>query len=706
MLFLLVMLAAPLTQAAAREPAAEPGEAGAAHYSPLRQIDRTNVARLAPVWTFHTGEAASNTELPCSPLVIDGVLYGTSPKLKLFALEAARGLLLWRFDPLAGRREAAAGIGPNRGLAWWSEGRDRRLLYTANGFLHALDAATGRLIETFGDGGRIDLLAGFDHGASQLQLASSSPPAIYRDLLLISTRFTAGPGPFASGQICAYDVRTGARRWCFNTIPHPGEPGYDTWPPGAWQAPGGAGHDAGLTIDHERGLAFIPTGPAAAVFWGGHRVGANLYANCLLALDAATGRRRWHFQFVHHDLWDSGLPVPPALCTITRDGEKVPAVAQITKSGHVWVFHRETGESLFPWREQPVPASTLAGETASPTQPLPLKPPPVSRQRFTEAEVTPRTPTAHAAVLAQLRELAAPEPFTPPGPRDTVFLTAFDGSGAGGGMAVDPDGVLYVNASELAWILQMHPTRAASGVPLGQTLFLQLCAGCHGPDRTGNPAAHIPSLVNVGSKLPRVGVEEMLHRGKGIMPPFAFLTGPQQTALIAFVRGQPGSVPPESGAGRNLAGYAGDGVRRELPYTTAGPLRFLDPDGFPALRPPWGTLNALDLNTGEYRWQRPLGEPAGLTAAGLPPTGTENRGGPLVTAGGLVFIGATPDEKLRAFDATTGRQVWQFALPAGGYGTPVTYSVAGRQYVVMACGGGRMGTKPGDAYVTLALPEK
>ncbi len=674
------------------------GDSAGSHYSTLDQITRENLTRLEPAWTFRTGDALKNSQIQCNPLIVDGVLYGTSPQLKLFALDAATGRELWRFDPFADGN-VAGGRGLNRGLVLWHDGTERRILFTAGHFLHAIDPATGLLIPTFGEGGRVDLYRGLDRDVNGLFLVGTSPGAVYRDIFILSTRVGEGPGPAAPGHIRAYDVRTGERRWIFHTIPQPGEPGHETWPAEAWRTAGAANNWQGLVIDQETGTAFVPTGSAAFDFWGGNRVGANLYANCLLALDALTGKLKWHFQFTHHDLWDRDPPAPPVLCTVMRDGKKIPAVVQLTKTGHVWVFSRETGESLFPWHEVPAPASTLDGEQAWPTQPVPLAPAPFARQLFTPEEATDRTPAARQAVLAKLAEALPHEPFQPPSLRPRIVFPGFDGGAEWGGGAVDPRGVLYVNGNEMAWIHQMVPAGDTS-TGRGQSLYLQLCIGCHGPDRMGNAAANIPSLVNLASRTKRPDVEAVLANGRGVMPAFAFLPEPQRKSLVDFLLGEP--EVENSARGKSEAGSKN--ADASIPYAATGYNRFLDPDGYPAVRPPWGTLNAIDLNTGEYLWQRPLGEFPELTAQGIPPTGAENYGGPLVTAGGLVFIAATKDEKFRAFDRATGEQLWEVALPAGGYASPATYSVDGRQYVVIACGGGKMGTKPGDYYVAFALP--
>ncbi len=682
---------------------------GGAHYSPLQEINRTNVATLQPAWTFHTGDAVNNSQIQCNPIIIDGVLYGNTPQHKLFALDAATGRELWRFDPFttgeltAGEgstRRTVGGKGVNRGVVMWREGGERRLLYAASHHLHAIDPANGRLIDDFGDHGRVDLLAGLDRDVHDLFLVGTTPGAIYRDLIIVSTRVGEGPGPAAPGHICAYDVRTGRRRWIFHTIPWPGEPGYETWSPNSWEKTGGANCWGGLVIDQASGIAFVPTGSAAFDFWGGDRVGNNLFADCLVALDAATGKRKWHFQFVHHDLWDRDLPSAPALCEVERGGKRIAAVAQITKSGQVWVFDRETGESLFPWEERPVPQSSLSGEHSAPTQPFPLRPAPFARQQFTEDQITDVSPAAHAAVAARFRTLVPHVPFTPPSLGGTIILPGFDGGAEWGGAAVDPEGTLYVNGNEMPWVLQMVPTQVGGGG--GASTYGQLCISCHGPERLGNKAANIPSLVGLGARLKAEDVGNLLQTGRGVMPSFAFLKPADRSALIAFLFGEGGDAPPVNDA-RSKTEPQGDVSRSMIPYSTTGYNRFLDPDDHPAIKPPWGTLNAIDLNTGEYRWRRPLGEVPELTARGVPLTGTENYGGPLATGGGLIFIGATRDERFRAFDSRTGEILWETKLPAGGYATPATYSVNGVQYVVIACGGGKMDTPSGDAYVSFAL---
>ena len=676
------------------------GDKAASHYSTLDQITPANVSRLEVAWTWHAGDArGSSTQIQCNPLVIDGVLYGTTPQLKLFALDAATGRELWRYEP-------AEANGVNRGLAFWTEGDDRRILFGAGHWLQAVDARTGRLIESFGDHGRVDLTEGLGRDVRGLAIQANTPGVVFRNLIIMGMRGGEGPAPAAPGHIRAYDVRSGKMVWRFNTIPPPGEAGYETWPAEAWQRAGGVNVWTGMTVDEERGLVFCPVGSATFDFWGGDRLGNNLYADCLLVLDAATGRRVWHYQFTHHDLLDRDPPAPPTLLTVRRGNRDIPAVAQITKSGHVWVFHRETGELLFPVEEIAVPSSDLAGEVASPTQPLPLQPAPFARQLFTAEEITNRTPEAHRAVLERFARLRPHTRFAPPSREGTIIFPGFDGGGEWGGAAADPSGILYVNANEMPWVLNMIDSSGATSP--GQQVFLQNCVGCHGADRQGNAAANIPSLVDVKQRLTRVQALEVVTKGRAVMPSWGFLTETQREAVVGYLLGEPESVAarPEAPGWQTYAPDRPAVAAVPPPYTHTGYNRWLDPDGYPAVKPPWGTLNAIDLNTGDYLWRVPLGEYPELIARGLPVTGSENYGGPLVTAGGLLFIGATRDGMFRAFDRRTGRELWRAQLPAGGFASPATYEAGGRQFVVIACGGGKMGLPSGDAYVAFALPAK
>ena len=692
---------APPPAAAGREWRTHGGDPGHTQYSPLTQVHTGNVRALRQAWSYRTGDkrADDRSQIQCQPIVVDGVLYGTSPALKLFALDAATGKELWTFDPFAAGAEEHA-LGVSRGVTYWSLGAEQRIFFAAGQKLYAIDARTGRPASGFGAAGHVDLAEGLDRDMRGVYVLSNTPGAVYRDLLIVGSRVSEGPGPSAPGHIRAYDARTGKIRWTFHTIPHPGEFGYDTWPPDAWKRAGGANAWSGITVDHERGLVFLPTGSAAFDFWGGNRHGANLFANCLLVLDAATGERVWHYQFVHHDLWDRDLPAAPVLVTVMRDGRRIDAVAQATKSGHVFLFERENGRPLFPIEEQPVPPSDLAGEKAWPTQPVPLKPPPFSRQVFSEDEATNVSEKSRAAVIAQLRKTRTGRPFIPPSEQGTIIFPGFDGGAEWGGQAFDPaTGLFYVNANEMPWILTMvelEVGKKGENRSLGERVYHRHCASCHGADLRGVSQMASPSLVDLGQRRKKPDIAQLLKEGKGVMPSFGWMNNAEMDAVLAFILQE---VDPFADAGPR------PDLEDESPYTITGYNRFFDPEGYPAVKPPWGTLNAIDLARGEIAWTVTLGEFPELTRRGIPPTGTENYGGPVVTAGGLVFIGASKDEKFRAFDKKTGKVLWETSLPAGGYASPATYEAGGKQFVVIAAGGGKMGTKSGDAYVAFALPD-
>jgi quinoprotein glucose dehydrogenase len=454
-----------------------------------------------------------------------------------------------------------------------------------------------------------------------------------------------------------------------------------------------------MSVDVKRGVVYIPTGSATPDFYGGDRVGANLFANSLLALEARTGRRIWHFQTVHHDLWDRDLPAAPNLVTVTRDGGRIDAVSQITKSGFVFVFDRESGRPLFPIEERAVPASDLPGEHAWPTQPIPIAPPPFARQAMTESDIADLSPDAHAAALRRFRTLRSHGLYAPPSREGTIVLPGFDGGGEWGGAAVDREtGILYVNASDVPWIAAMRESAKLPppGSPprAGPAVYVASCASCHGADRRGRDRA--PSLIGIGARLSAEQIHEVLERGRGFMPSFANLAEEEKAGLIAHLLGE--RLPAAARTAKPKP------PRPTSPFEFVGYERWRDSSGLPTIKPPWGTLTAIDLNTGEHRWRITLGHHPAVTNGSM--TGSEQYGGPIVTAGGLVFIAATQDAKFRAFDKTTGGLLWETSLPAAGYATPSTFSVRGKQYVVIAAGGGKLGTRSDDAYVAFALPPR
>ncbi len=670
------------------------GGAGGVRYSDLTQINRGNVGKLRKVWQYDSGDQFDGSEMQCNPLVIGGVLYATTPRLRVVALDAATGKLIWEFDAHHG--ETVSGKQRNRGMAYWTDGKEGRLFVGIDEYLYAIDARKGVPVPTFGQAGRIDLRQGLGAGAESLTVRATSPGVVYKDLLIQGT-LVAEDLPAAPGHIRAYDVRSGKIRWTFHTIPLPGEPGYETWPKDAWKRIGGANSWAGLTLDSSRGVVYAPTGSASFDFYGANRLGNDLFANCLLALDASTGRLLWHFQVVHHDLWDRDLPAAPTLVRVMKDGRMVDAVAQTTKSGFIWLFDRDSGKPLFPYEEVPVATTDVDGEKTSPTQPLPLKPAPFARQQLTADILTQRTPEAHEAVLERFRKLRSGPQFTPPSREGTVVFPGFDGGGEWGGGAWDPEtGLFYVNANEMPWILRLVPRKSGTGAETGSTLYRQNCSGCHRPDRSGSPP-EFPSLLNIGSRLTNAEVTGTVLHGAGRMPGFAHLGAGAVDAIVRFVR--TGEDVPLGGAEHaETTGFV------PLKYGIDGYNRFLDPDGFPAVAPPWGTLNAVNLSTGDYAWKIPLGQVPALAAKGMDKTGSENYGGSVVTAGGLLFIGASVyDSKFRAFDKTSGALLWETDLPASGNATPAVYELGGREFVVIGAGGGKWGAKSGGSYVAFAL---
>jgi quinoprotein glucose dehydrogenase len=646
---------------------------GGTRFTTLDQINRANVRDLRVAWVYHTGQNSdvSKTTIECNPLVIDGVMYLTSPLLDVISLDAGTGKEIWRYNPFPGEHRSSGRfvsalilalslllaiaavrwflrrtrlrrmefqfpivlllvggawfsrmsfhvfpnpleeerrLGPNRGLTYWESGADKRILFAGGHKLVALNANTGKPIATFGEGGAVDLTRGLGRDVEGMMYTVTSPGAIYRDLIILGSKVGEGPTPAAPGHLRAFDVRTGKQRWIFHTIPQPGESGYETWPLDAWKRVGGANTWGGLTVDEPRGLVFAATGSPTFDFYGGDRPGTNLFGNSLLALNAETGKLVWYFQAVHHDIWDYDLPTPPNLVTLHRDGRDIDVAVQLGKNAMIYVLDRDTGKPVFPVEERAAGPSDMPGEQPWPTQPFPSWPPPLARQQITEADLTDLSPEAHAYALENFRRMKSASIYMPPSKQGTIVSPGFHGGSNWSGASFDPvRGRLVANTNDVPYVLTMHDAK-----------------------------------------------------------PWA-----------------------------------------RYRFSWSGFPRFVDREGYPAIRPPWGKLTAIDLNTHKVAWQIPFGEYKELTARGIPPTGTENAGGSVITSGGLIFIGATKDEKFRAFDIDSGRVLWEAQLNAGAYATPSVYSVKGKQFVVVAAGGGGMvETRSGDEYVAFALPAR
>ena len=679
------------------------GGEGSNAYSSLAQINSQNVKQLKVAWTYRTGDKSDVFNLECNPIVINNVLYAVSPKLKTFALDAATGRPLWTFDPL---NNSATDGGVARGLTYWQEGDEKRIFMFVYNKLMALDANTGKQIMSFGDSGYVDLNKNLrDDGKEHAEdVQNTSPAIIYKDLLITGSAVSEGYEG-SPGHIRAYDVRTGKRRWIFHTVPQPGEFGYDTWPKEGNSTSGGCNAWGGLSLDAKRGIVFAGTGSPSNDFHGGERPGQNLFGNSVLALDANTGKRIWHYQVLHHDLWDLDLPCPPNLVTIKKNGKTIDAVAQVSKQGFIYMFERETGKPIFPIEEKPVPVSTVAGEQSWPTQPIPTKPLPLCRQSFDESMITDISPEAREFALKRAKQLEWGNIYQPTSLKGIVMMPGIRGGAEWSGACVDMEtGIMYVGINDIPNIVELVEKKTnredlvgRSVKNAGEVIYFRNCAACHGNDRKGT--SNFPPLIDVPKKLKPEDVNKKLQRATAMMPSFQNMPPEDKEAIIAFLFNQ-----NDKGDYKIKTKDTTDKPKGPR-YRLKDYIHLEDHEGFPGVKPPWGTLNAIDLNTGELVWKIPLGEYPALAAKGHRNTGTQLFGGGIVTAGGLVFIGASQDEKFRAFDKITGKMLWEYQLPFGGYATPSTYEVNGKQYVVIAAGGGgRQQTKAGDYYVAFALP--
>ncbi len=667
------------------------GSSDRSHFTTLSQIAPENVKDLKLAWSY---EAADSGQMQMNPIVVDTILYGVTSALRAVALHGATGKELWNFGD-----STKIWTATSRGVSYWSKGDDKRILYTIGPDLWALNALTGKPIPSFGHQGKIDLRSGMPESAKDKFVISNTPGTIFDDLIIMPLRLSEDIGA-APGDIMAFNVMTGEVQWVFHTIPYPNEPGYDTWEnKEAYknETVGAANNWAGMALDEETGVVYIPTGSASPDFYGGFRKGSNLFANSLLALDATTGELLWHFQFTHHDLWDRDAPAPPNLLTITRNGNKIPAVAQVTKQGYVYVFDRRTGKPLFDIEEVPVPSSTLKGEEAWGTQPFPVKPKPFARS---SKDLGPDDVSPYAENKEELKAMlvkADKRIYAPPSLEPVLLFPGYDGAAEWGGASADPeDGILYVNANEMPWILQMSKNDTIKkGMPLGEQVYQRYCMVCHQKDRNGTAASGFPSLVNLKYRKTWEEASAIIAQGKGMMTGFPELSSKEKEALLNFIFQEQDKIEASSDV---LPVYSSF-----YPYRHNGYNKFLDNNGLPAIRPPWGTLHAIDLNTGEYIWSVPFGETPELLEKGIRGTGTENYGGAVNTANGLLFIGATRDGYFRAFDKNTGKVLWEYKLPAAAFATPATYEIDGRQFIAIACGGEKLGTEKGNQIVAFAL---
>ena len=650
------------------------GDNGGTRFSALDQINRQNVTNLQVAWTYHSQDGKNNIQ--CNPIIVDGVMFAPTPGQHIVAVNAETGTELWRYKP--------EGRPAFRGLIYWPgrDGASERIMFNAGKFLYALNPKTGQPIADFGQAGRTSLPG---HAQGDFGAATAGP-TIFERIIVV---------PGFEKDVWGFDVVSGKLLWTFHTVPHAGEFGYDTWDRTESY---GANCWAGMAMDEVRGIAYITTGGPKPNFIGvGHR-GQNLFANCLVAIDARTGQRLWHFQELRHDLWDLDMSAPPNLATITRDGKRVDVVAACTKIGNTLLLDRVTGKPIFPFRLRRAPTSTVPGEESWPYQPDPELPQPFSKFEYTEADLTERTEEAAEYALSRFKSMRTGW-FQPCAEGKTTLYFGIDGGAEWTGSCVDADtGRLYVSASHIGWTISLfrddepHYDPKAPRTP-GQALFELNCAKCHATNRTG--IGMFPALRGLRHRMDDATVAKQIREGKNAMPAHPHLTNSEVSAIVDYVLLRDRPLPP---APKN----------EERPrYNSNGYPKFYDHEGYPANKPPWGTLNCIDLNTGQLVWKVPLGEYPELTAQGMKITGTENYGGAIVTAGGLVFCAGTRDHKIRAFDKDTGRELWAAKLPFVGNAPPASYQVHGRQYIVIAAtGGNKLGTPYGDAYVAYALPVK
>ena len=693
-------------------------DAESSSYSVLKSINRENVHRLKLAWTFNPNDAAEGSRFvgsQCNPIIIDGVMYAASARHRIYAINAGNGKQIWSFDPFNG----GPGGGSFRGVTYWEDGNDQRILFTGGDNLFALDAETGKPIPGFGKNGKVSMNVGIRDDPEKISIKPTSPGIVYKDLLIIGNEVSELYGA-QPGYIRAYNIRTGKLEWTFHTIPKPGEPGYDTWPKDAWKYAGGANDWGGMSVDEKRGMVFLATGSPSYDFYGYDRIGKNLFGNCVVALDAKTGKYIWHFQTIHHDLWDYDLPAPPNLVTVEKDGKKIDAVAQTSKVGFLYVLNRETGESLFPIEEQRVPASDVPGEQAWPTQPFPSKPKPYCRQYITTDDLSDFSAASHDSLIKIFNGLRYEGLFTPPSIKGTLNLPGTIGGSEWGGAAYDPlTNIIYLKANEspeIDLLQKIDPAGTSANLSVhddGKKIYTAYCASCHKADRTGDEPIY-PSLVDLKKRMSEAEALNKIKEGSGSMPSFAGILKGHEDGIMdyLFEKTDKRLLQRETDLSeiRNNR-LSNIEVKKEkatmdtaityLNVTAYAQLK--DPEGHPAIKPPWGTLNAINLNTGEYEWTIPVGNFPELQKKGEPITGSTGSPGPIVTLGGLVFLGGSRDRKFQAFDKATGKLLWETTLPGLASSTPCTYRSKGKQYIAVSVAGNK--ESPAGSIMAFALPD-
>jgi quinoprotein glucose dehydrogenase len=685
-------------------------------YSILDEINKNTIQSLEIAWTHKFSDAppgsrGGNSE--SNPIVVDGVMYTLSARHRVYALDAATGKQIWAFDPFNG--EAGGGIG--RGVTYWEEGSDKRILLTAGDKLYALNAQTGLAIPSFGNNGWVSMNIGMRGDPDKISVIPTSPGIVFKNLLIIGNEVSELYGA-EPGHVRAYDIKSGKLEWTFHTVPQPGEFGYDTWPKDAWKYVGGTNNWGGMSLDTKRGMVFFATGSPTYDYYGKDRIGKNLFGNSVVALDAATGKYRWHFQTVHHDLWDYDLPAPPNLITVVHKGKKIDAVAQTSKLGYIYTFNRDTGEPLFPILEKPVPASDIPGEQAWPTQPIPTKPAPYSRQFVTKDDIINYSKGSYDTLMMRFNAFRYEGPFTPPSLQGTFMLPGSRGGSSWGGGTVDPaKGIIYVKSNDSPEIATMkkvveNESSNLSVFNQGKALYSTYCVSCHMPDKNGDESGN-PSLLAIETRLSREDALNKIKRGGGKMPSFASVIAGKEEAIISYLYDKESSAARPSREQsflkeiqeNELANKSGIITPKEDKYlnlTAYG--QFLDNQRRPGIKPPWGQLHAINLNTGEFEWSVTLGNQPEGQLPGAAETGASGSAGPLLTKGGLLFIGSTRDRKFRAFDQKTGEKIWETTLPGIANANPSTYWSKGKQYIAISVGGDA--DNPAGYIITFALPSK